>query len=225
MNRNWNDRFIKEKCYSLDNDRFKKKSFVYAPFKEADKHGFQDGEVRGIILADIIARYLRMENENVLFPVGYNSITAKSFQESKKLYKILDNKSEIVFYDQMRDLGIGISNEKTISMRGHEYISILQNAFIELYEKGYIKYKMFNPYYDKDTNEIYDSMEGLSLPKGALKCFVLDIDGLIPQIVLDIEKLSISKEDKDELISKFNPCSVLKVEFFMSNGKALEVEM
>lgn len=225
MNRNWNLRFIKEKCYSLDNDRFKQKSFVYAPFVECDKHGFQDGNIRSIILADTYARFLRMENENVLFPTGYNSITAKSFAESKKLYKILDDKIEKVFYKQMCDLGVGISNEKNISMRGMEYLSVLQNAFIELYEKGYIKYKMFNPYYDKDNNEIYDPMEELNMPRNMMKCFVLDIDGLIPQIVNDIEKLSISKEDKDELINKLNPCNVLKVEFFLTNGKALDVEM
>ena len=222
---NWNSRFIKEKCYSLDNDRFKKKSFVYAPFPEIDKHGFQDGEIRSIIYSDIIARFLRMENENVLYPTGFNSITSKSFLESKKLYKVLDSKTEEIFYNQMSDLGIGISNEKSISMRGVEYISILQNAFIELYEKGYIKYKMWNPYYDKDTNEIYDSFLGVNLPKGSLKCFILDIDGMIPQIVADIEKINISNEDKEYLISKFEPCKVLKVEFFMSNGKALEIEM
>ena len=51
MDINWNLKFIKEKCYSLDNDRFKKKSFVYAPFPEIDKHGFQDGEIREIILS------------------------------------------------------------------------------------------------------------------------------------------------------------------------------
>ena len=222
---NWNLRFIKEKCYSLDNDRFKKKSYVYAPFPETDKHGFQDGEIRSLVYADIIARFYRMENENVLFPTGFNSITSKSFLESKKLYKVLDSKTEEIFYNQMSDLGIGISNEKSISLRGVEYISILQNAFIELYEKGYIKYKMFNPYYDKDNNEIYDSFLGVSLPKGSLKCFILDIDGMVPQIVSDIEKLNISTLDKEFLISKLNPCKVLKVEFFMSNGKALEIEM
>ena len=136
MNMDWNLKFIKEKCYSLDNDRFKKKSFVYAPFPEIDKHGFQDGEIREEILGDILARFFRMENENVLYPLGFNSITLKSFLESKKLYKVLDHTQEDIFYTQMSNLGIGISNEKCISMRGEEYIGILQNAFIELYERG-----------------------------------------------------------------------------------------
>lgn len=224
MDIDWNLKFIKEKCYSLDNDRFKKKSFVYAPFPEIDKHGFQDGEIREIILGDILSRFLRMENENVLYPVGFNSITLKSFLESKKLYKVLDHTMEDIFYNQMSNLGIGISNEKCISMRGEEYIGILQNAFIELYERGYIKYKIYNPSYERN-NELYEAIDEASMPKAGAKCFILDIDGLIPQIASDIEKLSIEEEYKNELIGKLSPVSLLKVDFFLSNGKALEIEM
>ena len=194
MNKDWNKRFIKEKCYSVDNDRFKEKAFVYAPFPEANKHGFQDGNIRHLVLADIMSRYLRMQNMNVLFPTGFNSVTSGSFIESKKMYKSLDDSSTNVFFDQMANLGIGISLNKCINMRHKEYISLLQLAFIDLYERNYIKYKVSSPYYDKDLNKIYDFMDApLGLPRTSMKCFSLDIQGLIPQIVNDISKLNLNQ--------------------------------
>ena len=226
MNKDWNDRFIKEKCYSIDNDRFKEKAFVYAPFPEANKHGFQDGNIRHLIQGDIYSRYLRMQNMNVLYPTGFNSVTPGSFQESKKMYKSLGDESTDVFYKQMSRLGIGISDNKCISMRHKEYTSLLQLAFIDLYERNYIKYKMTSAYFDKEANKIYDSMDiEESLPKTSIKCFVLDIQGLIPQIVADIEKLDLSLEHKDLLISSLKPKDVLSLNFMLSNGELLEVSM
>lgn len=226
MNKDWNQRFIKEKCYSIDNDRFKEKAFVYAPFPEANKHGFQDGNIRHLILGDILARYLRMENKNVLFPTGFNSVTPGSFQESKKMYKNLDDQSTDIFYNQMSRLGIGISDQKCISMRHKEYISLLQLSFIDLYERNYIKYKMTSPYYDKDENSIYDPMDAPSgLPRTSMKCFTLDIAGLIPQIVMDIDKLNLKEEYKNELIEDLKPLVVLTLDFMVSNGQMLEVSM
>ena len=132
---NWNLKFIKDKIYSIDNDRFKEKRYVFSPFPPSDMHGFQDGDIRHIILADIMSRYMRMQNHNVLFPTGNNSLTKESFIECKKLYKSLDDKSTDIFYNQMVNLGIGIDDNKCINMRHGEYVSLLQNAFIELYER------------------------------------------------------------------------------------------
>ena len=87
---NWNLRFINDKVYSIDNDRFKEKKYVFSPFPPTNMHGFLDGDIRHIILADIMARYLRFSNHNVFFPTGVNSITNDSYVECKKLYKSLD---------------------------------------------------------------------------------------------------------------------------------------
>lgn len=220
----WNLKFINDKIYSVDNDRFKEKRYVFSPFPPANMHGFQDGDIRHIVLADIMARYMRMENHNVLYPTGFNSLTKESFQECKKLYKSLDDKSVEVFYDQMVKMGIGIDDQKCINMRHAEYVSLLQNAFIEFYERNYIKYKPSLVYYDKELNEIYDSFEGTG-KKSFVKCFTLDVAGILPQVVDDINHLDLDDASKEDLIQRLLPKEVLQMDFLMSNGEALEIEM
>ena len=221
---NWNLKFIQDKIYSIDNDRFKEKRYVFSPFPPANMHGFQDGDIRHIVLADLMARYMRMQNHNVLFPTGNNSLTKESFVECKKLYKSLDDKSTDIFYNQMVELGIGIDDNKSINMRHGEYVSLLQNAFIELYERNYIKYHNTLVYYDKDLNEIYDSFEDHG-KKTLMKCFTLDVLGILPQVVDDINNIDMDKNIKEELINKLSPTTVLKLDFIISNGLTLEVEM
>ena len=208
---NWNLKFINDKIYSVDNDRFKEKRYVFSPFPPANMHGFQDGDIRHIVLSDIMARYMRMENHNVLFPTGFNSLTKESFQECKKLYKSLDDKSVEVFYDQMVKMGIGIDDQKCINMRHAEYVSLLQNAFIEFYERKYIKYKPSLVYYDKDLNEIYDSFEG-SGKKSFVKCFTLDVAGILPQVVDDINHLDLKQEDNNERKLKRNHIDTIDID-------------
>ena len=221
---NWNLRFINDKVYSIDNDRFKEKKYVFSPFPPTNMHGFLDGDIRHIILADIMARYLRFSNHNVFFPTGVNSITNDSYVECKKLYKSLDDRSCDIFYNQMVSLGVGIDEQKWINMRHDEYVALLQNAFIELYERKYISYKNTPVFYDKDSNTIQDFFYG-SGKKVPMKCFTLEIGGILPQIVNDINSISMEEEYKEELTSLLKPTMVLKMEFLLSNKEILDVCM
>ena len=45
---------------------------------------FIDGNIRPYIIADLYSRYLRMQDKNVLMPIGFNTLSQKSFALSKK---------------------------------------------------------------------------------------------------------------------------------------------
>ena len=49
----------------------------------------------------------------------------------------------------MLQLGIGIDNQKKMDLKHEEFLGSLQLAFIELYERGYIKYGDIDVYQDK----------------------------------------------------------------------------
>ena len=130
-----------EKNFIIDNDHLKEKSFVFSCLPTANKFGFQTGKIRPVLYGDILSRFERMLNKNVLFPVGYNTLAETSFLESRKTSNLLNDDISNAFLNQMLKLGIGVNDQKIMDMRHEEYLSNLQLDFIELYERGYIEYK------------------------------------------------------------------------------------
>ena len=223
----WYNKWQQDKCFIVENDILKDKAYVYTSYPKMNQYGFQTFNIRRLILADAYARYLRMRDMNVLFPVGFHSLGNSSFIESKRNSNVLDDKIQKIFYKQMLELGIGINENKLIDMRSDEFVGILQLAFIEMYERGYIEYKPYMVYYDKDNNKIYDSLnlyqEGLS--KTRMNCFVLKIKDLIPNIIKDINKLACPVDLKNKLIKALEPKDIMRLSLSVSNNNRLEVEM
>ena len=225
---NWYQKWIDNRSFIVENDRLKDKSYIFPSFPKCDSHGFIDGNVRPYIIADLYSRYLRMNDKNVLMPVGFNTLSSKSFVESKKNNNILDDKISDLYKETLEELGVGINELKLINMRHNEYVSNLQLFFINLYDLGYIEYKNTIVYYDEANNKIYDSLNkpNRELPRIKEKCFVLKIDNLIKQIIKDINDYNdIPLDIKEELINLFEPRDVYSIKFLLSSGSEIEIEL
>ena len=173
---NWYKKWVDNHSFIVENDRLKTKTYIYSFYPKCDEYGFIDGNVRPYILADFYSRYLRMKDNNVLLPVGFNTLSSGSFTESKKISNHLDDKVSDLYKDTLLELGVGINDNKLINMRHDEYVSNIQSAFIDLYDRGYIEYKNTIVYYDEKKNKIYDSLNApMNLPRIKEKCFVLKI--------------------------------------------------
>ncbi|MBE6137100.1 MAG: hypothetical protein E7176_01735 [Erysipelotrichaceae bacterium] len=222
----WIKKWQADKQFALENDRLKKKSYIYTPFPKGNLYGFQNGDARGLIYADTLARYQRLQSFNVLFPTGCHSLCNTSFVENKKLSNVLNDDISEVFTRQMYSLGIGINDAKHIDMRHNEYLQNLQQAFLDLYSRGYIEYKDTKVYYDKKANKIYDAIvHSKELPTIFYKSFVLKVNNLIDDIVDDINQIDCSDDIKKKLLNCFKPKRVLDFELFVSNGAKLNVSM
>ena len=225
---NWYKKWQDNRSFIVENDRLKEKAYIFSSFPKCDSFGFIDGNIRPYIIIDTYSRYLRMKDKNVLMPVGFNTLSAKSFFESKRLYNILDDKISNVYRETLLELGVGINELKEINMRHNEYVSNLQLSFIDLYERGYIEYKNTIVYYDENKNKIYDSLnkpEDSDLPKIKEKCFVLKIDNIIKQIIQDINNYKIPNKIKDKLINLLEPKDVLCINISLSSNKTIEIEL
>lgn len=227
MNRDyWIKKWKNDKLYALENDRLKKRSYVYTPFPKANLYGFQNGDVRGLIFADIIARYQRSQDKNVLFPTGCHSLCNTSFVENKKLSSIINDDISEIFTSQINKLGVGINDAKHIDMRHNEYLANLQQAFIDLYFKGYIEYKDCKVYYDKKNNKIYDSaINHKNLPTMIHKCFVLKVKDLIGEVIEEINQINCSPSIREKLLEAFEPRKIMTFDLFVSNGAKLSAYM
>ena len=217
----WQD----DKYFVIDGDMLKEKRFVFSSFPTSNLYGFQNGKIRSMVIGDILSRYHRLQNRNVLFPIGFNTLSQSSFIESRKSSNSLNDDISKIFYNQLLRLGISINQNKVIDLRKNGYISNLQLNFIELYEKNYIKYHNAIVMQDDKTNKIYDSKNNDNLEKKSMRVFELDVKDILPNVIQDINDLNINDDIKNELINFFKPHNVLKLNLNCSNNNIIHIEM
>jgi leucyl-tRNA synthetase len=197
---------------------------VFSSFPTANKYGFQTGNVRPLIYGDVIARYERLLNKNVLYPVGFNTLAESSFIESRKSANVLNDNISKTFLNQMLKLGIGVNDQKIMDMRHDEYLSNLQLDFIELYERGYIEYKNTIAYQDPKSKKIYDYMVKTDdSAKIQFKGFVLKCGMIINDVIKDIKNLDLDDDIKEKLIDAFDGRDTLEIELETSIGTKLNI--
>lgn len=222
----WIKKWQDDKVFVLDKDILKFKSFIYTPFVKANLYGFQTADVRKLLFADALARYQRMAEKNVLFPTGCHTLCNTSFVESKKFSNVLTDDIANIFYKQMLKLGIGINDEKNIDMRHPNYLSNLQQAFLDLYDRGYIVYKNVMVWYDKKNNKIYDKkIYQKNLPTMVMKSFVLNLEPIRDRLLKKIDNLNCDTTIKQQFYNIFSPQQSLCFNLNLSNGSILKVKM
>ena len=60
----WLDRWSKSKIFTVENDHFKQKSYLFSSFPKTNLLGYQNGNIRPVIIGDFYSRYQRMNNFN-----------------------------------------------------------------------------------------------------------------------------------------------------------------
>ena len=217
----WQDNLI----FKTGSNMLNENSYVFSYFPRTNQYGFQDANIRGLVLADMYARYLRVKGNNVLFPVGFHSLGASSILEGRKSGTDDDTISDI-FLHQYKELGIAINDEKLIDLKDDTFLRLLQQAFLDLYDKGYILYKNKVIYYDEKNNKIYtDPKAKKTLKKITQKCFLLDIKRQKNNILKEIEELDIDKKIKKAMLDYLNPTEIFYIDLFLTNKSTLTIGM
>ena len=222
----WINRWQTSKSFRVENDRIKQKSFLFSSFPKTNIYGFQNGNIRPQLIGDFFSRYQRMDNFNVMYPVGYDSLGLKSFLENKKYSNLINDDISIIFRQQLLNLGVAIDETKEIDLKHNEYLTILQLAFIDLYEKGYIKYDNVVVYQDDNHKKIIDSYyKNDSLHPNRVKSFYLDISNCIDDIIDKINTLNTTDEIKKQLLNILEPNRSINIDLMLTNGKQITINM
>lgn len=222
----WIDQWQKSKNFRVENDRIKPKSYLFSSFPKTNLYGFQDGNIRLVLVGDFYSRYQRMAGYNVLFPTGFDSLGLSSFMENKKHSNTINDDISNLFAEQMLKLGVGIDKQKQIDLKHDEYVSSLQLAFIELYERGYIRYDYVDVLQDKSGKKIVDPyFFKKNLSYNRVKAFYLDLSEIKNQLLENIDKLNVSQEIRQPLKAMLEPKESLTIPFAVTNGAKLSVTL
>lgn len=219
----WIKKWQDNKIFSVENDQIKSKKYHFSCFARTLFCGFQDGHLRPSIIGDVYSRFDRMRDCNVVFPTGVNSLGPEAHEELKK-YK--NDQLSLLYEEQLLQMGIGIDEQKKIDLSKDNYITALQLAFIELFERGYIAYDYIPVLYDKRKKKIKDPyFKGPKLEQLPMKCFYLNIGSVLEDIMAKIEELHLNKDVKEQLYQMLEPKESITLSFPVTNGSKLSITL
>ena len=136
----WNDYFVKNKVFAVDNKSTKPKYYTLEmfPYPSGKIHM---GHVRNYSIGDIIARFKQHKGFNVLHPIGWdafglpaeNAAIDNNVHPAKWTFANIDN-----MRSQLSKLGFSYDWDEEICTAKPEYYRWGQWFFLKMYEKGLV---------------------------------------------------------------------------------------
>ncbi len=140
IERKWQKEWAKKKIFQVkDNIKGKEKFYVLEMFPYPSGSGLHMGHAFNYTIGDIYARFKRMNNFNVLYPMGYDSLglpaenaAIKAGQHPKKFTEnAIKN-----FIKQQKSLGLGYDWSRIVKTHDSNYYKWDQWIFLKMFEKG-----------------------------------------------------------------------------------------
>ena len=139
IEKKWQDYWEKNKTFKVSEDESKKPYYILVEFPYPSGAGLHVGHVRSYTAQDAIARMMRMQGYNVLYPMGFDAFGAPAEEYAIKTHQ---HPKEIVkqniktFRNQMKSLGFSFDWDREFSTTDPEYYKWTQWQFLQFYKMG-----------------------------------------------------------------------------------------
>ncbi|MDR0971294.1 MAG: leucine--tRNA ligase [Bacteroidales bacterium] len=146
VEKKWQKYWQENNTFCVKIDKSKKKYYVLDMFPYPSGAGLHVGHPLGYIASDIYSRYQRLNNYNVLHPMGYDAygLPAEQYAIQTGQHPALTTKNNIERYrKQLDELGLSFDWSKQVITSDPKYYKWTQWTFIQL----------FNSYYCYDENK------------------------------------------------------------------------
>ncbi|MEK7459670.1 MAG: class I tRNA ligase family protein, partial [Patescibacteria group bacterium] len=135
----WQKEWEKKKIFQAQNNSKKKKFYSLIEFPYPSGSGLHVGHIRSNTAMDIISRKRRMEEYNVLYPIGWDAFGLPTENYAIKTGKkpaIVTKKNTDIFRKQLKELGFSFDWSREINTTDPEYYKWTQWIFLQLFKKG-----------------------------------------------------------------------------------------
>lgn len=139
IEKKWQDYWDTHKTFKAKEDPNKKPYYILVEFPYPSGAGLHVGHVRSYTAQDAMARMMRMQGYNVLYPMGFDAFGApaeeyaiKTHQHPKEVVK----KNIATFRNQMKSLGFSFDWDRQFSTTDPNYYKWTQWQFIQFYKMG-----------------------------------------------------------------------------------------
>jgi len=139
IEKKWQDKWEKSKCFKVDENSKKKKYYVLEMYPYPSASFLHVGHVRNYAIGDVYARFKRMSGFNVLYPMGYDSFGLPAETAAKKVgihprKYTEDSIKKIMQYQKA--LGNSYDWSRVLASHEPDYYRWNQYFFLKLFEKG-----------------------------------------------------------------------------------------
>lgn len=135
----WQKYWEKEKLFEAQDNSKKEKYYALVEFPYPSGDGLHVGHLRSYIALDAIARKRRMQDYNVLYPMGWDAfgLPAENYAIKTGIHpKITTEKNCKIFKSQCNSVGLSFDWSREINTTNPEYYKWTQWIFLKLFEKG-----------------------------------------------------------------------------------------
>ena len=136
----WQKYWAQHKTFKTVNDTAKEKYYVLDMFPYPSGAGLHVGHPLGYIASDIVARYKRLNNFNVLHPMGYDSfgLPAEQYAIQTGQHPEITTKTNIERYrTQLDKIGFSFDWDREVRTSDPKYYKWTQWVFIQLFNSWY----------------------------------------------------------------------------------------
>ena len=197
IEKKWQNLWNSKKVFSVN--RNKKQKFYVLEMFPYPSGNIHMGHLRNYTIGDVIARFFKKNQFNVLHPMGWDSFgmpAENAAIENNLNPKVWTEKNISNMRKQLKSIGLSIDWEREISTCDDQYYKHQQKLFIDLYNEGLV--------YKKDSYVNWDPVDETVLANEQ----VIDGKGWRSGALVEKKKLSqwflkISKFSQ-ELLSDLN---------------------
>jgi leucyl-tRNA synthetase len=135
----WQSYWEENKIFKAEDFSHKKKFYCLVEFPYPSGDGLHVGHPRSYTALDILSRKKRMQDFNVLFPMGFDAfgLPSENYAIKTGLHPAKITQENIEKFErQMRALGFSFDWDRVLSTTDPEYFKWTQWIFIKLFEKG-----------------------------------------------------------------------------------------
>ena len=139
IEKKWQDYWDKNKSFKAENGGDKKPYYILVEFPYPSGAGLHVGHVRSYTAQDAIARMMRMQGYNVLYPMGWDAFGAPAEQYAIKNHihpKEAVEENIKTFKAQMKSIGFSFDWDREFSTTDPDYYKWTQWQFLQFYKHG-----------------------------------------------------------------------------------------
>lgn len=133
----WQKYWDEHESFKAETGSDKKPYYILVEFPYPSGSGLHVGHVRSYTAQDAMARMMRMQGYNVLFPMGFDAFGAPAEQYAIKNHihpKEAIAKNIVTFKNQMKTLGFSFDWDREFSTTDPDYYKWTQWQFLKFYE-------------------------------------------------------------------------------------------
>ncbi len=141
IEKKWQDLWEKNKVFKVKESPKKKKYYVLEMFPYPSGSGLHMGHAFNYSIGDIYARFMRMNDFNVLYPMGFDALGLPAENAAIKANshpKIFTEAAISNFIKQMKSLGLSYDWDRMLRTMDPEYYKWNQYFFLQFYKKGLV---------------------------------------------------------------------------------------